>query len=204
MNPVPLAPALMHRREALARLALVLGSTLVGAEFFLNGTRASGQELGPRFSAADQTLLDAIGETIIPATDTPGAQAVQIGAFMIMMAGECYTLPQQRIFHAGLTTVDAAAKKLTGKTFLAASATERTTLLNQLDAEARLYSKENSAEAPPHYFKLYKQLTLLGYFTSEIGATQALRYLEVPGAYRGNDPYRKGDRAWYTPTGAGL
>ncbi|MCX6949827.1 MAG: gluconate 2-dehydrogenase subunit 3 family protein, partial [Opitutae bacterium] len=66
------------------------------------------------------------------------------------------------------------------------------------------YSKENSAEAPPHYFKLYKQLTLLGYFTSEIGATQALRYLEVPGAYRGNDPYRKGDRAWYTPTGAGL
>jgi hypothetical protein len=45
-----------------------------------------------------------------------------------------------------------------------------------------------------------KELTLLGYFSSEIGCTQALRYVEAPGAYRGDVPYRKGERAWFNPT----
>jgi hypothetical protein len=40
----------------------------------------------------------------------------------------------------------------------------------------------------PHYFRLMKELTLLGYFTSEIGSTQALRYLEVPGSFNGDAP----------------
>lgn len=48
----------------------------------------------------------------------------------------------------------------------------------------------------PHYFSLMKQLTLLGYFTSEVGATQALRYVPVPGKYEGCISYKKGDRAW--------
>ena len=43
-----------------------------------------------------------------------------------------------------------------------------------------------------------KDLTLLGYFTAEVGATQALRYDPVPGAYRGSVPLRPGDRAWAT------
>jgi hypothetical protein len=42
-----------------------------------------------------------------------------------------------------------------------------------------------------------KELTILGYFSSEIGATQALRYAEVPGAYDGNAPYVRGQRAWF-------
>jgi hypothetical protein len=41
-----------------------------------------------------------------------------------------------------------------------------------------------------------KQLTMLGYFTSEVGSTQALRYVPVPGKYEGCIPYKKGDRAW--------
>jgi hypothetical protein len=45
-----------------------------------------------------------------------------------------------------------------------------------------------------------KELTLLGYFSSEIGCTQALRYVEAPGAYRGDVPYRRGERAWFNPT----
>ena len=56
----------------------------------------------------------------------------------------------------------------------------------------------NEAEIPNHYFKLMKELTLLGYFSSEIGATKALRYIAVPGHYDGNLPYKKGDKAWAT------
>jgi hypothetical protein len=41
-----------------------------------------------------------------------------------------------------------------------------------------------------------KQLTLLGFFTSEPGATKALRHIAVPGKYDGALPYKKGDKAW--------
>ena len=51
-------------------------------------------------------------------------------------------------------------------------------------------------EEPPHYFRMMKELTLLGFFTSEIGSTKALRYVETPGSFDGDVPYKKGDRAW--------
>ena len=50
----------------------------------------------------------------------------------------------------------------------------------------------------PHYFTLMKQLTLFSFFTSEVGATKALRYVSIPGRYDGDMPYQKGDRAWAT------
>ena len=53
-----------------------------------------------------------------------------------------------------------------------------------------------TAEQPTHYFTMIKQLTLWGYFSSEIGATQALRYVAIPGKYEGCVPYKKGDKAW--------
>jgi hypothetical protein len=52
-------------------------------------------------------------------------------------------------------------------------------------------------EKPPaHYFRMMKELALLGYFTSEIGMTQALRYVEAPGRYDPCVPYKPGEKAW--------
>ena len=53
-----------------------------------------------------------------------------------------------------------------------------------------------TADAPTHYFRMVKELTLLGYFTSEIGATQALRYVEAPGRFDPCVPYTAGERIW--------
>jgi hypothetical protein len=71
-------------------------------------------------------------------------------------------------------------------------------LLTAIDKEAKEYQAAKQKDDPSHYFTLMKQLTLLGYFTSEIGATQALRYEAVPGRYEGCVPYKKGDKAWAT------
>jgi hypothetical protein len=49
---------------------------------------------------------------------------------------------------------------------------------------------------PTHYFRMMKELALLGYFTSEIGATQALRYIESPGRYDPCVPYTPGEKEW--------
>ena len=53
-----------------------------------------------------------------------------------------------------------------------------------------------TADSPTHYFRMIKELTLLGYFTSEIGCKQAQRYAETPGRYDPCVPYKPGDKAW--------
>jgi len=73
-----------------------------------------------------------------------------------------------------------------------------TTFLTALDKEAKDYQKNKKKEEPTHYFTQMKQLTLFGYFTSKEGATQALRYVAVPGKYEGCIDYKKGDKAWAT------
>lgn len=190
-------PTTITRREAIARLALVMGGALIGGESWLRGEIIAGKIQPNDFSAADITLLDEIGDTIIPATDTPGAKATAIGAFMVMMVNDCYDNAHHAAFKAGLAKIDAASHAKFGKDFLSATPAERTALLNTLDAEQKQHNAAKSANEPAHYFRMMKQLTLLGYFTSEIGATQTLRFVEVPGSLDGNAPYKKGDRAWF-------
>jgi hypothetical protein len=79
-----------------------------------------------------------------------------------------------------------------------ASPEERHQLLVELDAEQKAFQEKKKAEELPHYFRLMKELTLWGFFTSEVGATKALRYVAVPGKYEGCVDYKKGDKAWAT------
>ena len=191
----------MNRREAIKRLTLLMGGAVIGAETFLNGSVIEGKKVAAPFSTQDLALMDEIGETIIPTTTTPGAKAVQIGAFMKMMVNDCYDEENQAIFQAGLGQIEAGAQKEFGKKFMELSPSQRTTLLSEIDKEEKQSRANKTVSDPAHYFRLMKQLTLLGYFSSEIGCTQALRFTEVPGAFRGNEPYKKGDRAWFVPPG---
>ena len=73
---------------------------------------------------------------------------------------------------------------------------QREELVKEIDKEAKEHEKNKKKEDASHYFTMVKQLTLLGYFTSEIGCKQARRYEPVPGKYDGAYPYKKGDKAW--------
>ena len=57
-------------------------------------------------------------------------------------------------------------------------------------------ASEITADTPAHYFRMMKELALLGYFTSEIGCTQAQRYIESPGRFDPCTEYRAGEKAW--------
>jgi hypothetical protein len=198
----------MNRRDALGRVALLMGGAVIGADYFLTScspqnksAQTDGKEAtNDKFSLSQsQTqLLDEVGETILPATKTPGAKAAKVGSFMAVMVRDCYTAADQKIFSDGLSKLDEDCKKSTGKTFLACDPAERTKFLTVLDQEQKAFTKNQRKDDPSHYFRMMKELTLLGFFTSEPGATQALRYLPVPGRYDGNVPYKKGDRAWAT------
>jgi hypothetical protein len=199
----------MNRRDALARVAIIMGGTVIGADYFLTScsspakkeAKAGAKAAPPKpdfLNAQQVTLLDEVGETILPATKTPGAKAAHVGQFMAVMVRDCYEPKDQKIFLQGLTQLEAACKQQHGKAFLEITPAERTTFLTALDAEQKAYSAQQPKDAPNHYFRMMKQLTLLGFFTSEVGATQALRYLPIPGRYDGSVPYKKGDRAWAT------
>ena len=187
----------MNRREALERVALVLGGTIIGGAAFLEGCKSKDSSAAGFGLTKEQiAFLDEVAETIIPTTNTPGAKAAKVGEFMNVMVTDCYEAKDQKIFVEGLSQIDASSKHLYNKGFMEITAEQRTGLLNQVNKELKSYNDSKKDTDPNHYFGMMKQLTLLGYFTSEVGATQALRYVAVPGKYEGCIPYAKGDRAW--------
>jgi len=191
----------MNRRDALSRVALLLGGTIIGAEAFLSGCKNSDTKVSSAldFSTNNIAFLDEVGETILPTTaSSPGAKAAKIGEFMKTIVTDCYEEKDQKIFATAVDKINEAAKKKYSKGFMDLSATERHDLLVDLDKEAKEYNKTKKDGDPNHYFAQVKQLTLWGYFTSEPGATKALRYVAVPGRYEGCIPYKKGDKAWAT------
>ena len=187
---------MMNRREALSRVAIIMGGTVLGAEAFLSGCKTA--STGISFSAADISFLDEVAETILPATNTPGAKEAKVGEFMKVMVTDCYEAKDQTIFMDGMKKLDEASKKANSKSFMESDAKQRHDLLVTLDKEAKEYQKAAKPEEPKHYFTMMKELTLTGFFTSEVGATKALRYVAVPGKFEGSVPYTKGEKAWAT------
>ena len=210
----------MDRRELLKMIALLTGGVVVGGEVFLTGCK-TGAKTDVGFTASNISLLDEIGETIIPATATPGAKAAQVGEFMKIMVNDCYTEKEQAVFNKGITALEDACKKANSKSFMECTPQQRHDFLVSLEKEAQAYNKKRDEDdkplreanqqknstiswkdqkefedAPSHYYTMMKQLTLLGFFTSKTGMKETLRHVAVPGRYDGAMPYAKGDKAW--------
>ncbi|MDB5142152.1 MAG: gluconate 2-dehydrogenase subunit 3 family protein [Mucilaginibacter sp.] len=189
----------MNRRDAIGRVALIMGGTLIGAEFLVSGCKPGAAKVADLFNTDHIAFLNEVGETILPATSTPGAKAADVGNFMAVMVRDCYTPADQDTFVKGLGKIDEASDKKFNKKFMDLDAGQRTALLTDLDKEQKEYSGSKINKLlgnNNHYFRMMKELTLLGYFTSEVGCTKALRYVPIPGRFDGCIPYKKGDRAW--------
>lgn len=224
-SSIPLGGSLVTRREALRRVTAMLGGVaLVGAEGFLTGcapSRAATE--GPEapgaappsedtfeFSDANVAFLDEIAETILPDTSTPGAKAAATGAFMALAVRDMYSVEERDRFVEGMRRLDEECVAMNGRPFMQASPPERLALLERLDREQYDHTEARDAlrrgepssvpgvdaDSPTHYFRMMKELALLGYFTSEIGYHQAQRYVETPGRFDPCVPYEPGDRAW--------
>lgn len=187
----------MDRRKALKQVSWILGGTVIGSSIFLEyGCNTGKVEVAGFFDKQTLDLLAEISETILPQTATPGAKEAKVADFMDIMVRDCYTKEDQLIFREGLKTLEASCKDAIGKGYMESNADERTKFLTVLDKQQNEYMAAKKEEEPSHYFRMMKELTLLGFFTSEVGSTKALRYIETPGSYDGNLPYKKGDRAW--------
>jgi len=186
---------MMDRREAIQRVTALLGGVaLAGNSGLLTAVERAHARVISRaqvgtFTAQDIALLDEIADTILPDTKTPGAKAAHVGGFMAVMVTDTYEEREQGIFRDGL-------KALSDAGYMAATPAQRLARLEQLDREQKAHMDARQRGAPAHYFRLMKELTLLGYFTSEIGCTQAQRYEEAPGRFEPCVPYTPGETAW--------
>ena len=185
----------MNRRELLKMIAATTGTAMIGgAAVSMLGGCASQPQSSLVFSPANVVLLDDIAETILPRTETPGAKDAKVGEFMTVYVADCYTLDEQAIFHKGLVTFEENCQATYQRSFAQLQPAEREAFVSQLDSVARA----NATAGNIHYFTMIKQLTLFGFFTSEVGGTQVLRHVAIPGRFDGELPYKPGDRAWAT------
>ena len=174
-------PDTIDRREALRRTALVLAGVLAGCE----ARRAPAAGWRPRVFSSDRAeMVATIAEHIVPETDTPGARAVGVHRFIDALVAESYSADEQRQFLAGLDGLDDGARRAHGRAFAACTAGDQLALLGQLD------------RAADPFFRTLKELTLVGYYTSEIGATRELQYAPLPGRYEGCVPLAQIGRTW--------
>lgn len=204
-NPTdtPGAVNLITRREAIERVSALLGgaalvgqSALLGACATDRNRRAGEAAAGRLFSNQDVALLEEVAETMLPETSTPGAKAAGVGPFMALMVADTYYEREQQIFVDGLRSLEQKSREMLGRDFLSATPEQRLVLVELLDREQYEYMRSKRTGAPAHYFRMMKELALLGYFTSEIGCTQAMRYEETPRRYDPCESYTSGEKAW--------
>jgi hypothetical protein len=194
--------SVIDRREAIRRTALLLGGVISAPTVagLLSGCSIpSADAAAPRaLTAHEFDLVASIAEHILPQTDTPGARAVGVHRFIDTMLAEYYNAGDRARFIEGLHDVDVRAQRLGAKGFLEATPAQQHTVLTALDQQAYPTGTGPTlaAAAHPHFFRIMKELTLLGYFTSEVGATKELRYVQVPGKFEGCVPMRRIGRAW--------
>jgi Gluconate 2-dehydrogenase subunit 3 len=183
----------MDRRDAVR----LLGATVIPAvadlspdKLFALARDAHGRAAHARRAGLldehQRATIDTIAELIIPATDTPGARAAGVAALIEIIVAEWYRDAERAAFLRGLSDVDSRSQADFAKPFIELAEPQQTAILTGLEAEARAMPRGS----PTPFFSRIKDLTLFGYYTSEIGVRQELGVVFMPGRYDGAAPVR--------------
>lgn len=181
----------MDRRELLKVLALALGGSVSGScsRALLSADDFAAGQQPELFDAGQSANVAALAELIIPQTETPGAIQAGVPEFIHRIVAQWYTADERAAFLAGLKALKAASRARYRVEFANASDEQRAALLRAFEA-----AKPSSTERA--FFLRVKELTVLGYYTSEIGGQQELLYRPVPGAYHGHSMLSAHARQW--------
>jgi gluconate 2-dehydrogenase gamma chain len=203
----------MNRREALKRVALLMGGTLCASAVLAvqkgYSTKSSAGHKPAVLSPPQLAIVSAVVEIMIPRTDTPGAIDVGVPGFIDLMLKDVYTRRARERYLAGLSELDAAAQGEHGRKFIALEPTQQVALVRKLHDAAVVEERQLQRSRVRHerpFIMMTKELTLLGFFTSEVGATQILQYVAIPGSYHGCIPVEQAGngKTWATQPGIGF
>lgn len=204
----------MNRRDAIKKTSLILGTTISASMVagVMNGCQAPlDPNWTPSFFTTDQIkTVSEIAERILPRTYTPGAKDAKVHRFIDILYKDCEASESQQKFLDGLSRLDQDAETVYGKPFVDLTDVQKDELLAAMDKGGSSTSDQGLASElanegedsvgvdldDQEFFDTIRQLTLLGYFTSEIGAKEALVFDQIPGDYIGCIPYEKVGGSW--------
>jgi len=177
----------MNRREAVKTTGILLGGVLITSAGALTACTADSRTASSQvLNKEDQSLMEEIADTLLPTTTTsPGAKAAGVGSIINLLVTDCREPDEQRRVVDGLKQF----RNTVGDHFASMSQANRENWLRRIDAEAK-------ATGEKHYYHLVRELSLQSYFSTEIGATKALRYILTPGRWVGCMPLALGQPAW--------
>ena len=190
----------MKRRTAIGRI-LVIGA---GGGLLFSGYKWYDWNKKPdlTFLSGQQDLLTALAETIIPATDTPGAKEAEVGSYILLIIRDCTETKVQNKFIDGLKDLKSYSLSKYDKEYQQCTASQQQQILRHFEEKGRpwggIAGKIQTRYLGATFFSTLKSLTVEGYCTSQAGATRALNYLAVPGRFQGCMPMLPGQTTWAT------
>lgn len=157
------------------------------------------------FSEAQRKIVAAMTEVIIPRTDTPGAIDARVPVYVELMVANWFNDEERAIFNAGLADIETRIPKEHGKPFDQLSAKEQLQIMEALEeaeSDSDWYEfgnvlREFISDAP--FICQIKELAVWGFFTSQEGGSQVLRYDPMPMYFDGDIPLTPQDSTWSTP-----
>jgi hypothetical protein len=196
----------VNRREILKITAVLLGAGLSGSlsQNVMAGALPTARAAKRVFDERSRKMVAVLAELIIPKTDTPGAIEARAPAFIEMMVGDWFDEGERRIFFDGMTALDTFCKQQYQRDFLGCDEAQRTAALKDAEKAAAAYKSTAPAfdftqkfvdRGTPFFTKL-KELTVVGFFTSEVGSKQVLAYNPMPMHYEGDYDFQQSGRQW--------
>lgn len=196
----------MNRREILKITAVLLGAGLSGSlsQQVMAGALPTAKAAKRVFDERTRKMVAVLAELIIPKTDTPGAIEAGAPAFIEMMVGDWFDDGERKIFFEGIAALDSFCQQQYQRDFLACDETQRTAALKDAEKVAGTYKSDMPAfdftqkmvDRNTPFFTKLKELTVVGFFTSEVGSKQVLEYNPMPMRYDGDYDFQKTGREW--------
>lgn len=150
------------------------------------------------FTKSEREQLAMLAEAMIPETDTPGAIKAGVPAYIEVIVKDCYGPAEQKLIRWGLGETAKRCQQKHGRTLAELPESKQVAFLEKLSNDLRrnVDATVEGGAKKSAFLDLFKSLTTYCFCCSELGATQALDYLPVPGKWIASMPLEKGQKAW--------
>jgi gluconate 2-dehydrogenase gamma chain len=201
----------MNRREFLQCAAILIGGASASQlgfslteeqqAFLANAANYNSGKVD-YFSPAQRKIIAAMTEVIIPRTDTPGAVDAGVPNYIELMVAHWLTDQERALFDAGLKDIETRIPQEYGSSFDQLDAAQQLKIMEALEDAASDSSwyefgnvqRDYVSDAP--FICQLKELTIFGFFTSQEGGSQVLRYDPMPMYFDGDIPLGAQESSW--------
>lgn len=175
----------MKRRIALKQLGFITAGAMILPSCVQQAKEATIALKNIIINSDQELLLAEIAETIIPATDIPGAKALNLHHFILRMVDDCHDEESQKQFVSGLSLIEKAVKEKLNKPFEECSPEERKQILLEIEQKNKAAKDGEKKEDLPVFYSITKRYTSQAFLSSEYVMTNVLKYNMVPGRFEG-------------------